>query len=224
MAEQLTFNLPVRESRSRGDFFVSDANALALARLDAPETWPNNKLVLVGPDGAGKTHLAHVWAEEVGARMVGTTDLVSLDVTSVDQPVVCDDVQRLSAAQEEALFHLHNHLGASGLPFLLTSREAPARWEVSLPDLRSRMAATDSVRIDTPDDALLSAVLVKQFADRQLAVSPTVVAWLVGHMERSFAEGQRIVEALDAASLSEGRAITRPLAQRVLEQSGRETP
>ena len=85
-----------------------------------------------------------------------------------------------------------------------------------MPDLKSRMAATDSVRIDGPDDALLSAVMVKQFADRQVAVPPNVIAWLVAHIDRSFAEAQRMVEAIDKAALAEGRAVTRPLAQRVV--------
>ncbi len=220
MPEQLTFDLPVRDSRERGDFFVSEANRLAVARLEAPETWPNRKLVLVGAEGAGKTHLAHVWAEAHGALMIGTSDLSGLDVAGVAQPVVLDDADRVSEAQEEALFHLHNHLASSALPLLMTAREAPSRWPVRLPDLKSRMAASDSVRIEAPDDALLSAVLLKLFADRQLEVAPNVISWLVGRMDRSFAGAGRLVAALDRAALAEGRAVTRPLAQRVLDETG----
>lgn len=219
MAQQLTFDLPVRESRSRGDFFVSDANALALARLDDPSTWPNRKLVLVGPEGAGKSHLAHVWAEQVGARLLEPEALKTLDIPGIDHPVALDRADALSPGAEELVFHLHNHLGASALPFLLVSRTPPARWDLTLPDLKSRMAATDSVRIDGPDDALLAAVMVKQFSDRQLVVPPLVIDWLVRHMDRSFAEARRLVEALDRAALAEGKAITRPLAQKVLSES-----
>jgi DnaA regulatory inactivator Hda len=217
MAEQLTFDLPVRESRAQGDFFVSDANALAVARLESPDTWPNRKLALFGPKGAGKTHLAHVWAERLSALILEPDMLADLAVTGVQHPVVLDNADSVHGAQEEALFHLHNHLGHSGLPFLLVARDAPARWQIALPDLKSRMAATDTVRIDGPDDALLAMVMVKQFADRQLMVAPNVISWLVRHMDRSFAEAQRLVEALDQMSLAEGRAITRPLAQKVLE-------
>lgn len=217
MAQQLTFDLPVRESRSRGDFFVSDANVLALTRLDDTTLWPNRKLVLVGPEGAGKTHLAHVWAERTDARMLTPDALRALDIPGVETAIALDDADRLSRAQEEAVFHLHNHLGTSALPFLLIARAPPAQWTLTLPDLKSRMAATDSVRIDGPDDALLSAVLIKQFADRQVVVAPSVIAWLVARMDRSFAEAQRVVDALDKAALAEGRAVTRPLAQDVLE-------
>ncbi len=219
MAEQLTFDLPVRESRARGDFFVSEANALALARLETPETWPNRKLVLVGPEGAGKSHLAHVWAETTGGRVLMPGQLAGLDIPSVETPVAVDGADTLETDEEEALFHLHNHMGSSALPLLLTARQPPARWALTLPDLKSRMAATDSVRIEAPDDALLAAVMVKQFADRQLSVSPQVIGYLVTHMDRSFAAAQSLVARLDRAALAEGRAITRPLAQAVLNAS-----
>ena len=219
MAEQLTFDLPARESRARGDFFVSEANALALARLETPATWPNRKLVLVGPEGAGKSHLAHVWAEMTGGRVLLPGDLPGLDIPAVDALLAIDNADTISPEQEEALFHLHNHMGSSALPLLLTARLPPARWPLTLPDLKSRMAATDSVRIDPPDDALLAAVMVKQFADRQLNVSPQVITWLVTHMDRSFAAAQHLVARLDHAALAEGRAITRPLAQKVLNAS-----
>ena len=219
MAEQLTFDLPVRDSRAKGDFFVSDANAMAVARLETSDTWPNGKLVLVGPEGAGKSHLAHVWAESAGGQVLSLSDLLELDIPAVETPIAIEKAENLSSASEEALFHLHNHMGASGLPLLLIARVPPAQWSIGLPDLKSRMMATDSVRIDPPDDALLAAVMVKQFADRQLSVSPQVITWLVTHMDRSFGTAQRLVGQLDQVALSEGRAITRPLAQKVLNAS-----
>lgn len=221
MSKQLVFDLPVRESRSRGDFFVSDANALAVARLDAIETWPNSKLVLVGPEGSGKSHLGHVWAEAHGGLPVATVGtLPACDIPQIDRPVAIEVQDHLAGTpkEEEALFHFHNHMQAQGLPLLLIARTPPSQWDIALPDLKSRMEATDIVRIDAPDDALLAAVLVKQFADRQVQVAPTVIAYLVSHMDRSFAEAERLVAELDKAALAEGRAVTRPLAQRVLDK------
>lgn len=224
MAEQLTFDLPVRASLDRGDFFVSEANGLAVARLDAWGTWPNGKLVLTGAEGAGKTHLAHVWAEEAGARMLGAGDLGALDVGAVATPAVVDDADRTGAEEEATLFHLHNHLAALGLPLLLTARAAPTRWATTLPDLRSRMEAAEVARIEPPDDALLTAVLMKLFNDRQIAVTPATIAWLTTHMDRSFAEAARVVAALDARALAEGRKVTRDLAQEVLDKDPRRGP
>lgn len=219
MAKQLTFDLPVRESRGRGDFFVSDANALAVVRLDGVDTWPNGKLVLVGPEGSGKSHLGQVWADAHGAETFDVSQVKELDVTALRSAVVLELGDVWDSAAEEALFHLHNHMIAQGLPFLMLARTPPAQWKITLPDLKSRMLATDSVRIEGPDDALLAAVLVKQFADRQLSVAPAVISWLVTHMDRSFREARRVVAELDAEALAEGRSVTRPLAQRVLEKN-----
>ena len=218
MAEQLTFQLPVKASRERGDFFVSAANALAVSRMDDTEGWTRGKLALTGPEKSGKSHLAHVWCEAEGAWMANPRALLVADISAIDTAVaveVGDGV--MGAAEEEALFHLHNHLTAFGLPLLLVARDAPARWPVGLPDLKSRLEAIEVVRIDPPDDALLSAVLVKLFADRQLQVAADLVGWLVPRMERSFAECERVVAALDEAALSERRKINRSLAREVLD-------
>ena len=219
MPRQLTFNLPFRINRTRGDFFLSDANQLAVNRLDAVETWPNAKLILIGPQGSGKTHLAHLWAETQNAQLLTTADLTTRDIPSITTPLAVE-AETLTQAQEEPLFHTHNHLAAQSLPLLLIARRPPKQWSLSLPDLKSRMEASDTVRIQPPDDALLAAVMVKQFADRQIEVPPNVIAYLTTHMDRSFAEAERLVTALDQAALAEGRAITRPLAQRVLDIPG----
>ncbi len=220
MAEQLILELPVRAALGREDFYISTANAAAVERLEAPESWAGANLVLVGPKGAGKTHLAHVWAGALGGGVITTVDLTGLDVTSVATPLAVDDADRIPEVAEEALFHLHNHMAHTGLPLLLTACTPPARWVLRLPDLASRMQASDIAEIEAPDDALLAAMLVKLFGDRQLSVSPDLIGWIVTHCERSFAAIQRFVPALDAASLSEKRAITQRLAAAVLDKLG----
>lgn len=218
MAEQLILDLPVRTALGREDFFISAANVGAIERLDDPKSWPNAKLILVGPKGAGKTHLSHVWADAEGGRVIAAAELNDLGLTSVTTPLAIDDVDGIPNFAEEALFHLHNHMAHTGLPLLLTARTPPTRWTLQLPDLASRMQASDIVRINAPDDALLAAMFVKLFTDRQLGVTPSLVPWLVERSERSFASIQRIVAALDMASLSEKRAITRALAAIVLDK------
>ncbi|MEK6217326.1 MAG: chromosomal replication initiator DnaA [Boseongicola sp.] len=220
MAEQLILELPVRTALGRDDYFVSTANTAAVERLDARDRWPNAKLVLVGPKGAGKTHLAHVWADAEHGRVIEASELGALDLSLVDTPLAVDDADNTPQEAEEALFHLHNHMAHAGIPLLLTAVTPPARWTVRLPDLASRMQASDVARINAPDDALLAAMLVKLFADRQIGVSPGLVAWIVTHCERSFAAVQRLVPALDAAALSEKRAITQHLAAAVLDKLG----
>ena len=212
MAEQLTFDLVTRPSLGRGDFFVSSANELAVARLDMTATWPNLKLVLVGPEGAGKTHLAQVWAKAEGAVILEPDAVADFDTAALASPVVVDDADRLTPESETALFHLHNHAAALGQALLLTARTPPSRWTTALPDLRSRMEAAEVARIGTPDDALLAAVLVKNFSDRGVVPPAKLVPYLVTHMERSFAAAEAVVAELDRKALAERRAITRHLA------------
>jgi chromosomal replication initiation ATPase DnaA len=212
---QLVLDLPVRTSRGRADFYVSPANAAAVAATEAP-LWPNGRMVIVGPEGAGKTHLAHVWADRAGAdirpaRAAGTGPAAVLVIEDVDA-VVGD------RAAEESLFHRLNAVALGGGRVLLTARTAPAQMALALPDLASRLTASGLARLDRPDDALLSAVLVKLFLDRQLQVAPEVVDYLVSHMARSLAEAGRLVAALDDASLTERRAITRPFAASVMDR------
>ncbi|WP_420344602.1 chromosomal replication initiator DnaA [Paenirhodobacter sp.] len=216
MARQLILDLPVRQARGRDDFFVAPANALALATLDAPESWPSGRMLLIGPEGAGKSHLAAIWAEQHGASIVRARDLTPEMAPVLAHAAVVEDVQAIGSA-EAALFHLHNLAQAEGGRLLLTANAPPRDWGLHLPDLRSRMEATASVRIAPPDDALLAAVLVKLFADRQTKVPRSLIPWLVTRMDRSLGTARRLVAALDARAVAEGRPLTRAMAVEVLD-------
>lgn len=220
MTRQLTLDLPLREARGRDDFFVSPANALALAALDGWQGWPGGKAVLAGLPGSGKTHLAHVWATGTGARIVNATALPATGLPALAaSAVVVEDAERIggNASAEDALFHLHNLMAAARLPLLVTAAAPPRDWGLRLPDLASRMQAAALIRLDPPDDALLHAVLAKQFADRQIAVPPTLIDWLVPRMTRSLDAARQVVAALDARALAEGGPITRQMAADWLE-------
>ena len=221
MSEQLIFPLPIRSAQGREDFFIAPANALALSTLDAVQSWPNGRMILIGPEGAGKSHLAAIWAQEQGAAIIAAADLEDADaprlVAGGAAVVECADAISADPAREKALFHLHNLMQAEGGKLLLTARTPPRDWGLVLPDLVSRMQASASVRITPPDDALLAAVLVKLFADRQLSVAPALIDWLVTRMDRSLSMARRLVVALDDRALAEKRAITRPLAAQVLD-------
>ena len=213
MTRQLTFDLPLREARGRADFFVAPANALALASLDSWRHWPGGKMVLTGPPGSGKTHLTHVWAGAAGARVVEAGALPE-DLPGLSQaPVAVEGADRIGGtAAETALFHLHNLMAEAGQPLLVTAVGPPRDWGLRLPDLASRMQAAGVARLAPPDDALLAAVMMKLFADRQIAVAPALIQWLVPRMDRSFAAARDLVAALDARALAEARPITRAMA------------
>lgn len=211
----MAFDLPSAEARTRADFFVSPANTLALQTVEAWQDWPGGKLLLIGPEGAGKTHLAHIWAAEAGAVVVQAAALSTVNVgTLAGRRVVVEDADRIGGA-EAALFHLHNLVTGTGA-LLLTAATPPRDWGLSLPDLASRMQATAIARLNSPDDALLSAVLIKLFADRQIAVPANLIPYLVSRMPRSIGAARALVTVLDARGLALGRPITRQLAAEVL--------
>ena len=219
----MSFDLPCRTALGRDDFFVSPANRMAVGMVTAPRGWPGGKLVLSGPAGSGKTHLAHVWAAQSGARIVAARDLTKALVPDLASgPVVIEDVPEISAdpAAQAALFHLHNLALAEGHALLLTGRRAPHLWALGLADLQSRIEGAPHVKLGPPDDALLAAVLAKLFADRQIAPRPDAIPFLVARMDRSFEAAAAVVERLDRAALSEGRNITARLAAQLLGQGG----
>ncbi|MDZ4310429.1 MAG: chromosomal replication initiator DnaA [Cypionkella sp.] len=218
MTLQLAFDLPSGEAFRRADFFVSAANAQALAAVEAWRDWPGGKLVLIGPEGAGKTHLAHVWAEMAGAEVISAAKLLETDLHHLAQgPVAVENADRIAGDREAevALFHLHNLLAGRGL--LVTAVSPPRDWGLGLPDLLSRMQAAGVAQLDPPDDMLLSAVLIKLFADRQIVVPPNLIGYLVSRMDRSFAAAREWVKFLDARALALGRPVTRALAAEVLD-------
>lgn len=193
------------------DFMPSESNAAALAAVARWPDWPDRVLLLVGPEGSGKSHLAGIWAARAGAARLSARDFSGdLDGLARRHAVV-EDADR-AAIPEAALFHYLNLVRERGISALLTARDLPGAWALATPDLVSRLRLAPAVTIAPPDDALMRAVLVKLFADRQLAVEASLVDYLALRIERSLDAARRAVAALDRASLDAGRRITRQLA------------
>lgn len=213
---QLILDLGHRPALGEADFLVAPCNQAAIQWLDRWPDWPAPALTLQGPPGCGKTHLARVFAARSRAPIIEAASLATLAVPRLlgtAAACVVDDADRATA---EPLLHLYNLVAERRGTMLLTAQEPPARWPGLLPDLRSRLAAAPLVSVQAPDDALLAALLVKLFADRQIAVSEELVLFLLRHMERSFEAARGLVADLDAAALRDRRAITIPLARTVL--------
>ena len=212
---QLGLDLPVRTARGREDFMVSASNADAVALLDGWRGWPQGRLALVGPPGSGKSHLTQIWAEETGGAVLPAAILEpEMAPRLAEAPLAVEDADR--GVDEAALFHVWNAAARSGMPLLLTGRAAPATWDVALPDLRSRLASLTPATIAGPDDTLLSVLLLKLFADRQIEVRPALIGYLLPRMERSHAAAATLVDRLDREGLARGQAVALPLAREVL--------
>jgi chromosomal replication initiation ATPase DnaA len=210
---QLAFALPHAESLTRDNFLEGPANAAGLALVDSWPEWPNRTMLLVGPEGSGKSHLAAIWAEESGARSTSAHALTAAAVPGAlaTGALVVEDLKP-GDFDERALFHLMNLAREDSAYLLITAREPPSAFPFELRDLRSRLRAAPTVSLLAPDDALFRALIVKFCADRQLAVDESVVSYLASRIERSYAAVRQAVEHLDAEALRLGRPVNRVLA------------
>jgi chromosomal replication initiation ATPase DnaA len=214
-AEQLLLGFEHEVASGPEDFMPAPCNQAALAWVARWPAWPAAALVLHGPPGCGKSHLARIWAAGAGARQLDPAALPSLAEGEPPAAAVLDPAEPI--ADELALLQFYNRVREQGGHLLLTARQPVAAWPLALPDLASRLRALPAVAIGAPDDALLAALLVKLFDDRQLTVSEGVIGYLIRHMERSFAAAHAVVEALDRRSLQKRRPVTVALARAVLE-------
>lgn len=217
---QLTLRFGHSPAMGCADFLVAESNAEAVAWLRRWPEWPTPTLILHGPVGCGKTHLAHAFAAQAGGRLLGAQDLAGAEPPALlaEAPVaVIDDADACApAGLERALLHLVNAVGETGRTLLLTARNAPGYWPVALADLRSRLNATSVVGIGEPDDALMRAVLGKLFLERQLRVGEEVLSYILARIERSLGAAGSLVTRLDAEALAAQRPVTIPLVRKIL--------
>ncbi len=205
---------PVTDRRA---FVASSSNNQALDAIDRWPDWPGNVLAIHGPPGCGKTHLANIWQAASKAVPVNFhspgTDIVENWIPDA-KALVLEDGDR--GVDETLLFHVINMVREDDGYLLLTSRVSPARWNVTLADLCSRLKAVRTVEIGPPDDELIAGLMAKLFRDCQVTVGRDVVSYLSLRTERSFAAVAELVRKLDRYSLEHMRPITVPLAREVL--------
>jgi len=211
MSAQLILPLEHRAAMTRLDFIIAPGNARALSFLEAWPDWAAPAAVLFGPPASGKTHLAHIWAERAGATLIAARDL--------GEPIAgaaAIENAETGFANPSALFAMLE----AGTPLLLTAREPPALWPAPLPDLESRFRALVSFELGVPDEALLMALAVKLFADRQLTVPESVVTHLVRQLERSPAALRDFIARADAAALAAQKPVNIQLIRALMAEPG----
>jgi chromosomal replication initiation ATPase DnaA len=217
MAEQLPLDLPHLPQLDAGDFLESACNEAAVAAIEQWPDWPERLVALVGPKGSGKSHLARIWASRAGARILTGDDLRQLFPQDWPPVLVLEDADR-APPDEAAFFHLINRVRLEQGTLILTAERPPALWPIMTPDLASRLRLATVLTIDPPDDAFLRALLVKLFLDRQMALSASLIEYILPRMERSFEAAQKLVADIDRISLARGAKPNRALAAEILER------
>lgn len=226
MSSQLLLNFEHRPAMGEEDFLLAPCNRDAVAWIDHWPDWPSAALCLHGPAGCGKSHLGQVFVAKAGAVAISTAELLQKDPPTLlagRRACLLDDLdlafeEKDKAGLEVALLHLYNTVREAGATMMLTGRTPPSRWPLQLADLSSRLKTAIVAEIGPPDDTLLAAVLVKQFADRQLKVDSDVVAYVLLRVERSFSAIGLLVDTADRMALAEKRKITVPLVRQVLQE------
>ncbi len=223
--KQLPLALELDPFLGKEDFMVSACNAEAYKMVESWPEWPFFAICLYGPEGCGKTHLAHIFADNVSVATHFPYKIPSIkakDIRFETPPALfekhnCLIVENLSAETDnEALFHLYNLYRNEGGFILFTSEQAPARINFALPDLRSRMNIVPAIEIKEPDDSLLSALIVKLFTDRQITTSEETLSYILQNMQRSYAYARKLVAEIDSISLARKRAVSVPLVKEAI--------
>ena len=213
---QLPLDLPVAANIEREDLIVSTANQLAIDLLDHWPDWPSNVVIIAGPVGSGKSHLATIWAKKADEKIVQMNELSDSDGY---ENLVIENANS-EKFPEEILFHIFNRAKTSNKSILITSRVFPNAWKLTLPDLVSRLGTAHLVELQEPDDGLLSGIIVKLFADRQIEVTPNIVDYLVNRMERSLEAAGQLVNWMDSEGLARNKKISRTMAKEALQHFG----
>jgi chromosomal replication initiation ATPase DnaA len=214
---QLAFELGHTPQHGEGDFLVGEGNSLAHGRIMAFPDWGDPLTLIVGPPKSGKSHLARIFADRTGASFAGRDDLERLAREGGRHPLVIEDVDR-AGYDEAGLFHLLNQSMRDNRALLMTAREEVANWPFATDDVRSRARRATAFTMTMTDDIQLSQMFVKLFGDRQIAVDPKIIAYLVARMERSTEEAVILADLMDRLALAKGTAITRSIAADALDR------
>ena len=219
MRQQRLFEFRMGE-RSPDTLVVAEANRDAATLLMDWRAWPGGALALVGPRGAGKTHLALAWAMEAGARQItplATPDDAAAVFAEGGGRLLIDDADR--ERDEGMLWRVLDLARAKGGAVLVVGSQPPGAWSAQIPDLRSRLAALPVARLGEPDQALMEVVLRRICREQFIQLSDDAARYLAERLPRTFAAAHQMAAALDADLVKGAKPVALAAARRALEKA-----
>ncbi|MGO8847948.1 MAG: hypothetical protein ACLQFI_22020 [Methylocella sp.] len=214
---QLTLELAPEPGFERENFVVSGSNEQAYAMIERWPDWPDPVLLILGPPGAGKSHLGAIWASiaKAGVQSAAALAAANIEALAAAGPLLLEDADAIGEAETQ-LFHLINLMRENSMALVITAKAPPDAWGLRTADLLSRLRLAPTVAIGPPDDALMRAVLVKLLIDRQLVIDTSVVGYIALRLERSLDAARTFIDALDREALARQCRISRAIAADVL--------
>lgn len=226
MQAQMAFDLNLSPEMGSNDFMVSECNKEAFMMVNAWPQWLENGLYLYGPEGCGKTHLAHLFADKVQkltqnplkVPLINAEQINMLNVARIANENTCLVIENLSSKiHNEAMFHLFNMIKEKNGYILWTAQNPPNRLMLKLPDLSSRLNMLPAVQIKQPDDLMVRMLAVKLFNDKQLTISEEILNYIIIHSQRSFAYILDLVTEIDKISLARKMAVNHKIVAQAIE-------
>jgi hypothetical protein len=193
---QIALPLDAVSSAKDNSYIVTDANAEAHYYLQNWQSWPNLTAILVGDPSSGKSAMARKFEHDSGGYIADDAELVA----------------------DTDLFHLWNRAKEERKPLLFVSGKPISEWNVELPDLKSRLAASLLIEINSPDEAMIEGLLQQYFSLRGLSVSKEAILYLNKRMERSYRNIQLLAQKMDNLAIERKKPINRGIAMEALSQ------
>ena len=216
--DQLTFKFPFSKKYYEQDFFVSNNNFSAFKLIDSWPNWPGKWLNIFGEMGSGKTHLSKILEKKINkAKLI---DAKNVDGKLIDNlsDYKCLIIDSYDNNIEEKLFYsILNHSKQLDNYLLINSNNSIKSLKIKLEDLRSRINSFIFIGIELPTDDLLKVIITKTLSDKQIAISPKLIDFIIKNTERSYEKTIKFIKEIDEVSLSTGKSININLIKKVLK-------
>jgi len=217
MNDQLILKFPEHKAYKKEDFYVSPSNQEAYDFINSWPKWIKRIINIFGPSGSGKSHLASILKNKTSCIQVNSNELdekIFLNFKTKEALIIENLDEKIS---EELLFSLWNIALQDNKYFLINSIKPINSYQFKLPDLMSRAKSSLIIGINLPSDDLISAIIAKNFSDKQIKVEKKHIDYIIKRIDRSYEKISQFILTLDKYSLKKGSPFGLKLIKEVLK-------